>query len=233
MSTQKYLTERNGSDNWNLRVNNINSNLNTNLTLDASGSSSMIFNTNGTQRLAINSSGAWTVQGGMSYNNATNTLTASTFSGTVTNINTINTTTNASYYPAFVSATSGSNEIRADADLTYNPSTNILSTPIVNVTSTYQKSGTNIVSMNSGSISFFVSGSTTPTSYIITMPSGCDCFNLISWTPVAAINNFLTIYDWSVGPWSGVLNSNQIRITAALGNSVHLENFSIAFYWRI
>lgn len=60
MSTQKYLTERNGSDNWNLRVNNINSNLNTNLTLDASGSSSMIFNTNGTQRLANNSSGVAT-----------------------------------------------------------------------------------------------------------------------------------------------------------------------------
>jgi len=115
----------------------------------------------------------------------------------------------------------------------YNPSTNVLSAPTINATSEFQKGATAIVSMVFGSISFSPSGSTTPTSYTITMPSGCDCFNLVSWNPVAGVNNYLTIYDWSLGPWSGPLAANQIRITAALGNGVHLENFEIRFYWRI
>ena len=73
----------------------------------------------------------------------------------------------------------------------------------------------------------------TPASYIITMPSGCDNGTIVSWNPYAGVNNYLTIYDWSLGDWSGVLLPNQIRITAALGNGVHLQAFNIRFYWRI
>ena len=231
-----YLTDPSGTDNWNLRVNNINSNTNTDLVVEGRGTGDVILKTNNVNRLTISDTGFQTFQGGMTYNNATNTLTATNFSGTTTNANNVATTlssTNSSFYPTFVSTTSGNNPINVDTDLTYNPSTNSLNVVNINATNSYQKNGTTIVSMNYGTISFVVSGTTTPTSYNITMPAGCNCYNLISWTPVAAINNYLTIFDWSVGPWSGVLGTNQIRITAALGNGVHLEDFTIAFYWRI
>jgi hypothetical protein len=113
----------------------------------------------------------------------------------------------------------------------YNPSTNVLSAPTVNATTGFQKGATGIVSMVYGDIS--LTASTTITQYTLTMPSGCDCYNLVSWNPVAAVNNYLTIYNWSLGPWSGPLAANQMLITAALGNGVHLEPFTIRFYWRI
>jgi hypothetical protein len=66
---------------WSIRAVDISGNYNQKLTLDAAGNA--IIRTGNTDRLTINSSGAWTCQGGMSYNNATNTLTAGTFSGAV------------------------------------------------------------------------------------------------------------------------------------------------------
>lgn len=64
---------------WSIRAVDISGNYNQKLTLDASGNA--IVKTGNTDRLTINSSGAWTCQGGMTYNNSTNTLTATTFSG--------------------------------------------------------------------------------------------------------------------------------------------------------
>ena len=67
---------------WSIRAVDISGNYNQKLSLDASGNAIII--TGNTNRLTINSSGAWTCQGGMTYNNSTNTLTAGTFSGTAT-----------------------------------------------------------------------------------------------------------------------------------------------------
>ena len=67
---------------WSIRAVDISGNYNQKLSLDASGNAIII--TGNTDRLTINSSGAWTCQGGMTYNNSTNTLTAGTFSGTAT-----------------------------------------------------------------------------------------------------------------------------------------------------
>ena len=69
---------------WSIRAVDISGNYNQKLSLDASGNA--IIQTGNTDRLTINSSGAWTCQGGMSYNNVTNTLTAGTFSGAATNL---------------------------------------------------------------------------------------------------------------------------------------------------
>lgn len=52
--------------------------------------------------------------------------------GTATNANNVTTTatsTNATFYPTFVDATTGNNAIEVDTDLTYNPSTNTLTVP--------------------------------------------------------------------------------------------------------
>ena len=66
---------------WSIRAVDISGNYNQKLNFDTSGNA--IIRTGNTDRLTINSSGAWTCQGGMTYNNATNTLTAGTFSGNI------------------------------------------------------------------------------------------------------------------------------------------------------
>jgi len=64
---------------WSIRAVDISGNYNQKLTFDASGNA--IVRTGNTDRLTIGNTGVWNVQGGMTYNNATNTLTATTFSG--------------------------------------------------------------------------------------------------------------------------------------------------------
>jgi hypothetical protein len=66
---------------WSIRAVDISGNYNQKLNFDTSGNA--IVRTGNTDRLTINSSGAWTCQGGMTYNNATDTLTAGTFSGNI------------------------------------------------------------------------------------------------------------------------------------------------------
>ena len=85
---------------------------------------------------------------GLRYNPATNTLTASTFTGNLngtassatsstnstnatnstntTNVNILSDSTNSTRYINFSSTTSGNDRVRADAGLTYNPSSNSL-----------------------------------------------------------------------------------------------------------
>jgi hypothetical protein len=65
-----------------------------------------------------------------SYNPSTSTLTATNFAGNATNANNVATTvtnTNSTFYPTFVSATSGYNPINVDINLSYNPSTDVMS----------------------------------------------------------------------------------------------------------
>jgi len=51
--------------------------------------------------------------------------------GNAANVTTTAVTANATYYPAFIPATSGSNGVCVDSDMTYNPSTNTLTTGTV------------------------------------------------------------------------------------------------------
>lgn len=72
---------------------------------------------------------------GLSYNPSSNTLTTTTFSGALsgtatnaTNVATTAVSSNASFYPLMVASSSNGNQAcDLDADLSYNPSTNILS----------------------------------------------------------------------------------------------------------
>lgn len=67
---------------WSIRAVDISGNYGQRLLFDASGNA--IVRTGNIDRLTIGNTGAWNVQGGMTYNNATNTLTVGTFSGTAT-----------------------------------------------------------------------------------------------------------------------------------------------------
>ncbi len=88
--------------------------------------------TSGTDNLEVDSSG-------LTYNALTNTLTLGAgvgiLSGAATQVQTISTSTNATFYPTFVDANNGSatgETVYTDAGITYNPSTNILTTVVSN-----------------------------------------------------------------------------------------------------
>jgi hypothetical protein len=124
--------------NWDITAARVYSNSNTNLTLDASGNSSLILKTNGTNRLTIDGAGLTTFGTLGSYDPATNFFTATKFvgdlSGNATNSTSItitDTNTAGTFYPTFVSAAGASQTLRADittTPLTYNPNTGMLTT---------------------------------------------------------------------------------------------------------
>jgi hypothetical protein len=87
--------------------------------------------TSGTDGIEIDSSG-------LAYNPLTNTLTLGaagigTLNGVATQVQTISTATNASFFPTFVDSNNGSatgETVYTDAGISYNPSTNLLSTTV-------------------------------------------------------------------------------------------------------
>ena len=199
---------------------------------------SMIIRTGDTDRITISSSGELTVHGGMTYNNQTNTLAATTFRGDLsgTSTNTINiavnpSSTDASLYPIFVSTTTGNLPALVDTQLSYNPSSNTLTVPNINVSSTIQSGSSSLVKIVSGTISHLFTA--TQAVHTLTMPEGCTCYNLVSFQPVSGGNNILYIYNWAVGIWSGIQNQNQIKVTAQLGNNANSDPFTLKFYWTV
>jgi hypothetical protein len=91
-------------------------------------------NTGSVTRLTIGATGLMTFQGGMSYDNATNTLTATNFAGTATSANNALVTsdnTSGTYYIPFSKTSGTGNKALFQDDttgpLTYNPSTATLS----------------------------------------------------------------------------------------------------------
>ena len=71
------------------------------------------------------------VNTGISYNPSTETLDVTNINGTITNNSSTSTiatdSSNQSFFPTFVSATTGNLPLKVDAGITYNPSTNVLS----------------------------------------------------------------------------------------------------------
>jgi hypothetical protein len=73
----------------------------------------------------------WSDPSGVTVGTATNATDATN----ADNVAVTATSTNATYYPTFVDATTGDNAIEVDTDLTYNPSTNTLTVPTLVATS--------------------------------------------------------------------------------------------------
>ena len=90
----------------------------------AIGSSTFILTSTGTAP-------QWSDPSGITVGTATNATDATN----ADNVAVAATSTNATYYPTFVDATSGDNAIEVDTDLTYNPSTNTLTVPNLVATS--------------------------------------------------------------------------------------------------
>jgi hypothetical protein len=82
----------------------------------------------GSSTFILTSSGTapqWSDPSGITVGTATNATDATN----ADNVAVTATSTNATYYPTFVDATTGDNAIEVDTDLTYNPSTNTLTVP--------------------------------------------------------------------------------------------------------
>lgn len=97
--------------------------------------------TSGSDGIEVDSSG-------LTYNALTNTLTLGagngTLSGAASRVQTIATSTNATFYPTFVDANNGTataETVYTDAGISYNPSTNLLTTTVSNGGG-YARSGT-------------------------------------------------------------------------------------------
>jgi hypothetical protein len=106
--------------------------------------------------------------------------------------------------------------------------TGTVAAPTVNAT-TYQQSGYTGSIVRSAGVS--VTFTTTPTTFLVNMPSGCNVNNLIACHPTTGVNNTVTVTSIRYGDWSGIQSSTQIAITGSLGNGVHLEAFNVNFYW--
>jgi len=234
MSVKNFIPEDDSL--WSIRLSEVRGNNGQKIVIHSDGS--MIIRTGDTDRITISSSGELTVHGGMTYNNQTNTLAATTFRGDLvgTSTNATNIVVNpssgdASFYPTFVSTTTGNLPPLVDTQLLYNPSSNTLTVPNINVSSTIQSGSSSLLKIVSGTVTHTFSA--TQKVEIITMPPGCTCFNLVSFQPVSGGNNILYIYNWALGVSSGVQTQNQLRVTAQLGNNVSLDPFTIRFYWTV
>lgn len=107
----------------------IHSQNNTNIIIEGKGTGDIILKTNSVDRITIGNTGLLTFQGGASYNNTTNTFTATNFSGlasTATGVLTTPENTNITRYIAFKSGSGAYQQDYVDTNLFYNPSTNLL-----------------------------------------------------------------------------------------------------------
>ena len=175
-----------------------------------------------------------------------NTLTGN-LTGNTTNIAVTDTNTSVNFYPTFVSTSGSSQTLRADIStgpLTYNPGTSTLACTNLSSTtidSTNFTSGVTLVKIVTASVNYNPPFTDTPTSYLLTMPTGCSCFNIISFQPetngppgpAPGTTNILYIYDWGIGNWSGVQTSTELRVTAALGAPFSSGQYTIRYYWAV
>lgn len=119
--------------------------------------------TGGVNRLGINNTGAWTIQGGSSYNNTTNTWTATNFNGTASNVTATSDNTAGTYWIPFTKTNgTGSKSLFIDdvtGPLTYNPSTSTLTATTFSGTAT-NATNVNVVATNTTNTNYTVNFST-------------------------------------------------------------------------
>jgi hypothetical protein len=148
----------------------IHSQTNNDIIVEGLGTADVVLKTGGTNRLTVRDDGFLTFQGGMTYNNATDTLTATNFNGLVSNATNCENSekilvtldnTNGNYYPTFVKTSGTSNKsffIDTASPLTYNPSTGVMSFPVPPICTTSATTANQMLNFNN-----FLFESFTPT----------------------------------------------------------------------
>ena len=196
------------------QVSLVHSQNNNDITIEAKGTGDVILETATIPRLTISDTGFQTFQGGMTYNNATNTLTAATFNGTAVLATaaasiglTEDNTTNADFFIPFAPTGAGTRALSVDTitgPLTYNPVTSTLTaTNFV---------GTILTSTNSNNV-LLTSDNTSGTYYIP--------FSKTSGTGNKALFQDDTTGPLSYNPSTSTLATNYIDI----GNPYLFDDF--------
>jgi len=162
----------------------------------------------------------------LSYNPSTDTLTAVSMSGNsnsatrATNIAIGSTNNNTTFYPTFVSSTSGNRAATVDSGLTYNPGTNILTAGTFSGTATVATTATNVTigSSNNNSTFYPVFASSTSGDRAPTVDSG------LTYNPGT---NILTAGTFS-GTATVATTTNNLTIGSSNSNATFYPVFASA-----
>ena len=157
---------------------------------------------------------------GITYNPSTNTLTSANFvgdvsgnlTGTATNAtNATNATiatdaTNASFFPTFVSTTTGNLPLKVDAGITYNPSTNILSCDV------------------SGNLTGTATNATNATKILATNSTTNANYNIPFLSAATGNVDVLTdsIFGMTYNPSTNVLTVEKLEATTLQGSTINV-----------
>ncbi len=145
----------------------IHSQNNNDIIVEGLGTADVILKTGTVDRITVRDDGFLTFQGGMTYDNATDTLTATNFNGLVSNAtNCVNSErvlvtlddTSGNYYPTFVKTTGSNNKpffIDTASPLTYNPSTGVMSFPVPPICTTSATTANQMLNFNNFLIDSF------------------------------------------------------------------------------
>jgi hypothetical protein len=161
----------------------IHSQTNNDIIVEGLGTADVILKTGTVDRLTVRDDGFLTFQGGMTYDNATDTLTATNFNGLVSNAtNCVNSEkilvttddTDGNYFPTFVKTTGSTNKPffidTANPRMTYNPSTGVMSFTEPPICTTSATSGNEMLNFNN-----FTFESFTPT--LVSSGGGAPTYN--------------------------------------------------------
>jgi hypothetical protein len=217
------------------QCNLIHSLINNDITMEALGIGDVILKTNNVNRLTISDTGTLTFQGGMTYDNVTNTLTATNFNGLVSNAtNCVNAervlvttdNTNGDYYPTFVKTTGSNNKpffIDTTSPMTYNPSTGVMSFPVPPICTTSATSANQLVNFQN-----FASAALSPTPILVSSGGGTATYNAATTIGRVVRLNNVCIFQLELQATNiASLNAGTLTIPLPFTNSACPASFAV------
>ena len=162
---------------------------------------------------------------GLTYNAGTGMLTATGFTGPLTGTADVATTVtlhgsgNVTYYPTFVDATSGNENIRVDSDWTYNASTNKMTVGNIAVSTTIgHTNDVDLLTLTSGNLA--IAGTTTTTGAITVAQTAAPHYDFSgNWT----VANHSNPYIANVSGVGMTLGTYKFNIITNAGNSTGVD----------
>jgi hypothetical protein len=213
----------------------IHSPFNNDITVEAIGTGNLALRTNNVSRLTVGATGTLTFQGGMTYNNVSNTLTATNFTGLASNsTSSVNSTnllvtadnTSGTYYPTFVKTAGSGNKpffIDTASPMTYNPSTGVMVFPQPPTCTVSATTANQLLNFNN-----FIIGNSPPT--LISSGGGTVSYDAIRLGRSIRINN-VCIYSLELRATNiATLNAGNLSISLPFDVSSEVTaTFAVGF----
>ena len=162
---------------------------------------------------------------GITFNPGTNNLATTTFTGALTGTADVATAVtlygsgNVTYYPTFVDATSGNENMRVDSDWTYNASTNKMTVGNIAVSTTIgHTNDVDLLTLTSGNLA--IAGTTTTTGAITVAQTAAPHYDFSgNWT----VANHSNPYIANVSGVGMTLGTYKFNIITNAGNSTGVD----------